>query len=155
MFILIYILAISFSNLLAAHYGAWITPITAFVFIGLELVVRDLLHHKLTKPQMILVIFTAGFISFVINHNALMIAVGSLAAVVMSCVVDYTVYEKTTGTWFKKSNISNFYSSAVDSLVFPLVAFGAFMPVIVLSQWAAKFFGGFIWSVIITRFKIY
>lgn len=48
MLILIYIIAVSCSNLLAAHFGAWVTPITAFIFIGLELVVRDLLHHKLT-----------------------------------------------------------------------------------------------------------
>lgn len=149
MLILIYIFAISCSNLLAAHFGAWVTPITAFIFIGLELVVRDLLHHKLTKLQMVLVIFVAGVTSFLINHNALMIAVGSFAAVVLSCAVDYAVYSKTIGTWFKKSNTSNFFSSLVDSLVFPLIAFGAFMPLIILGQWAAKFFGGFLWSLII------
>lgn len=153
MFILIYIVAVSLSNLLVAHYGAWITPVTAFVLIGLELVVRDLLHHKLTKMQMIIVIFAAGVVSFLINHNALMIAVGSFVAVILSCTVDYAVYEKTTGTKFKKSNTSNFFSSAVDSLVFPLIAFGSFMPIIVLAQWSAKFFGGLLWSIVFCKWK--
>ena len=48
--------------------------------------------------------------------------------------------------WLIKSNGSNLASSAVDSLAFPLIAFGAFMPMVVLGQFAAKVFGGAIWA---------
>lgn len=50
----------------------------------------------------------------------------------------------TSGT---KPNTST--AALVDSLVFPTVAFGAFLPVIVIGQFAAKVAGGALWSVII------
>jgi hypothetical protein len=40
-------------------------------------------------------------------------------------------------------------SSAVDSLVFPTIAFGAILPLTVLGLFLAKLAGGFIWSLIL------
>lgn len=149
MFVLIYVAAICAANLSAAHFGVWITPFNAFFLIGLELVLRDLLHHKLTKLQMILVVLVAGVLSFLINIDAKNIAIASFIAVIVSCFVDYVVYSKTTGSWVKRSNTSNVASGLTDSLIFPVVAFGVFIPEVFALQWAAKFFGGFLWSLII------
>ena len=42
-----------------------------------------------------------------------------------------------------------------NSIVFPTLAFGGFMPVIVLGQFAAKVLGGFLWSKILYNDKRY
>lgn len=153
MLVLIYILAISYSNLLASKYGVWITPFTAFFLIGLELVVRDILHHKISKLKMIIVVLISGVISFLINKDSLMIAIASFSAIVLSSLVDYIVYSKTKGRWIKKTNISNFFSSLVDSIVFVAIAFGFVFSIVIFWQWMAKFIGGFVWSLIISAVK--
>lgn len=145
MFVLIYVAAICAANLSAAHFGVWITPFNAFFLIGLELVLRDFLHHRLTKSQMILVVLVGGVLSFLINLDAKNIAIASFIAVVVSCFVDYVVYSKTTGSWVRRSNTSNVASGFIDSLIFPVVAFGVFIPEVFALQWAAKVFGGAIW----------
>ena len=45
-------------------------------------------------------------------------------------------------------NGSNVVGAAVDSLVFPTLAFGAFLWPIVLGQFAAKVAGGVLWSLV-------
>lgn len=50
-----------------------------------------------------------------------------------------------------KINGSNIASAAVDSVVFPTVAFGSFLPIVTLGQFVAKVLGGFIWSLILNR----
>jgi glucose uptake protein GlcU len=42
--------------------------------------------------------------------------------------------------------------SAIASIVFPTLAFGVFMPEIVLGQFVAKFVGGFLWSLVLQNF---
>jgi len=54
-------------------------------------------------------------------------------------------------SWSVRVNGSNLFSAAVDSVVFPTLAFGMFMPWIVLGQLAAKVAGGAMWSVILRR----
>lgn len=153
MLILIYIAAICAANLSASHFGVWVTPFNAFFLIGLELVLRDLLHHKLTKLQMILVVLVAGVLSFLINIDAKNIAIASFVAVTISCFVDYIVYRKSSGSWVKRSNTSNVASGFTDSLIFPVVAFGVFIPEIFALQWAAKVFGGATWSYLLRGLK--
>jgi uncharacterized PurR-regulated membrane protein YhhQ (DUF165 family) len=48
-------------------------------------------------------------------------------------------------------NGSNVLSAAVDSVLFPTIAFGALLPVIVLGQFAAKVLGGAVWSWILGK----
>lgn len=42
-------------------------------------------------------------------------------------------------------------SAAIDSVLFPTLAFGVFMPHIVLMQFAAKVGGGAIWSWVLRK----
>lgn len=53
-----------------------------------------------------------------------------------------------------RMNGSNVVSAAADSLIFPTLAFGAFLWPIVLGQFAAKVAGGFIWSVILNAVSL-
>ena len=48
-----------------------------------------------------------------------------------------------------RANGSNVAGSAIDSIVFPTLAFGVFMPEIVLGQFVGKFVGGFLWSLVL------
>ena len=151
--IAVYILSVVLANLSASHFGIWVTPINAFLLIGLEITVRDLLHERLNHLQLISVVLVAGVTSYVLNADTQNIALASFLAVVVSCFVDYFVFKYTKGSWLKKSNTSNVFSSATDSLIFPTVAFGSFNLGVVLLQFVLKLSGGFIWSLLINKLK--
>ncbi len=51
-----------------------------------------------------------------------------------------------------RANGSNVAGSAIASIVFPTLAFGVFMPEIVLGEFVAKFVGGFLWSLVLQNF---
>jgi hypothetical protein len=53
--------------------------------------------------------------------------------------------------WMIRSNGSNVAGAAVDSLVFPTIAFGGLLLHIVALQFVAKIVGGLIWSKILSR----
>ena len=146
-----YAAAMIVANLLTAKFGPAITPLNAFVLIGLDLALRDWLHVRLEKVQMGLLIVATGVLTYVLNPATGMIAVASVAAFVAASVVDWFVFSRTSGSWFKRSNLSNAAGAAVDSLLFPTIAFGALIPSIVGMQFVAKVAGGAIWSIIIYK----
>ena len=149
---LMYLTAVVAANLSATYFGIWATPFNAMFLIGLEITSRDYLHTKLTHVELITVVLLAGVLSFLLNTKALNIAIGSSVAIVVSCFIDYFVFNKTKGTWFKKSNVSNVFSATSDSLIFPLIAFGVFNIWVVLLHIIMKVFGGFFWSLLFVRF---
>lgn len=143
----IYIAAICAANLLVAHFGPWITPINAFVLVGLDMALRGLLHerHGLLKSVMLSVV--AGVVSYFINPAAGVIAIASMVAFVAAALANAGVYQlMIRKSWLRKSNAGNVASAAVDSALFPLIAFGAFLPLIVLAQFICKTAGGALWS---------
>lgn len=150
----IYIAAICAANFSVHVFGPVSTPINAFLLIGLDFVIRDKLHEKIGIIKMLILIAIAGIISFAINPATDMIAIASVSAFALAALTDATVYQSLIKkTWLVKSNGSNLASSAVDSIVFPLIAFGAFMPWVVFGQFAAKVFGGVAWSWILRNVK--
>jgi uncharacterized PurR-regulated membrane protein YhhQ (DUF165 family) len=56
------------------------------------------------------------------------------------------------GAWMRRANASNVAGAAIDSLVFPTIAFGVLMPQIILMQFAAKVAGGAVWAWGINRY---
>ncbi len=143
----VYILSICLANLSVYKFGPSVTPINAFLLIGLDFVIRDKLHEKVGVIRMLALVAAAGIVSFYINPASNMIAVASVCAFSAASLTDATVYQALIRKpWLVKSNGSNVASSAVDSLTFPIIAFGAFMPLVVLGQFAAKVFGGAVWS---------
>jgi uncharacterized PurR-regulated membrane protein YhhQ (DUF165 family) len=144
--IAIYAVAMTVANLLVAKFGPAVTPINAFVLIGLDLALRDWLNVRLKTQQMGALIAATGFLTYAFNQQAGIIAVASAVAFTVAAVVDWSVFVRTPGLWIKRSNVSNFAGAAVDSLVFPTIAFGALMPEIVALQFLAKVAGGAVWS---------
>jgi uncharacterized PurR-regulated membrane protein YhhQ (DUF165 family) len=147
--IIAYAFAMTAANLLIVKFGVWMSPINSFFLIGLTLVLRDWLHVRLKAWQMALLITASGGITYLLNPAAAQIAIASSLAFTFAALVDWAVFVKTPGTWFKRSNVSNVAGAAVDSVAFPTIAFGVLMPEIVLAQFASKIVGGFIWSALL------
>jgi len=149
-----YAVAMTLANLLVATFGPSISPINAFFFIGLDLTLRDWLHVRLKTWQMGGLILGTGAITYLLNSAAGMIAVASAVSFLIASLVDWAVFVKTTGSWIKRANISNTAGAAVDSLLFPTIAFGVLMPEIVALQFVAKTSGGAIWSYLLQKYQV-
>ncbi len=146
-----YAVAMVAANLLVATFGPAISPINAFLLIGLDLTLRDWLHVRLKTWQMGGLILGTGALTYLLNPAAGMIAVASAVSFLVAALVDWAVFVKTTGSWIKRANVSNTAGAAVDSLLFPTIAFGALMPEIVALQFVAKVSGGAVWSYVLEK----
>ena len=149
-----YAVAMVAANLLVAAFGPSISPINSFLLIGLDLTLRDWLHVRLKTWQMGCLIVGTGLITYVLNPASEMIAIASATSFLIAALVDWAIFVKTTGSWIKRANISNTAGAAVDSLLFPTIAFGVLMPEIVALQFVAKTSGGAIWSYLLQKYQV-
>ena len=148
-----YLVAIVTANWSVSRFGPSVSIITAFLFIGLNITTRDYLHEiwqgAALKRNMFLLIATGSLLSLVFNAGQ--IALASFVAFAASETTDAVIYHKLGQypRWLR-INGSNVPSALVDSLIFPVLAFG-WPPlwVVVFGQFAAKVFGGAIWSLIL------
>ena len=151
--IAIYALAMTAANLSISHFGPWVSPINSFLFIGLDLALRDMLHQKLKTWQIGCLIIGTGLLTYILNPAAGMIAIASAVSFTAAYVIDWAVFAKLSGTWVNGVNGSDVAGAAVDSIVFPTLAFGVMMPQIVAMQFAAKVAGGAFWAYLISKVK--
>ncbi|WP_395707016.1 VUT family protein [Casimicrobium huifangae] len=153
-YVALYLVAIVAANLTVAAFGPNTTIINAFVLIGLDLTARDNLHDawhgRGLAWKMAALIGAGSALSWLINRDAGQIALASMLAFGAAAVADTLVYQiLRERAHMVKVNGSNVISAAVDSMIFPTVAFGGFMPAVVLGQLAAKVLGGLVWSMIL------
>jgi len=158
----LYLAAIISANLLLAAAGPenawWAMPAIAFSLIGLDLALRDNLHeawrgHGLAW-KMGLLIAAGGVLSWVVNPESGRIAIASALAFAGGAVSDAIVWHLGSDlSYLRRANASNCSGALADSLLFPTVAFGAFLPVAILGQFVAKAAGGALWSLLIKRFQ--
>jgi queuosine precursor transporter len=156
--ILAYAAAMTAANLIVAHFvGAAphllpiVTGVNAFLLIGLDLALRDWLHVRLRAWQMMALIACTGALTFLLNPAAGKIAIASAAAFTAAALADWAAFARLGGSWLRRANGSNVVGAAVDSLVFPTLAFGALLPQVVAVQFAAKVLGGAAWAWAIER----
>jgi uncharacterized PurR-regulated membrane protein YhhQ (DUF165 family) len=152
--ITLYLGAIVTANLSVATFGPGVVILNSFLLIALDLTTRDRLHEMWHRRGLVwkmgLLIATGSILSFAINAGAGQIALASFLAFAGAALVDTFVFSRLwRKKWLVRSNLSNVASAAVDSLLFPAIAFGAFLPWIILGQFVAKVSGGFIWSLIL------
>ena len=152
LYIILYLGAIVLANLLITWLGPSAAIWVAFLFIGLDLTARDHLHEAWHGRgllwKMTLLIGTGSLLSWVLNRNAGQIAIASFVAFACAGTADALIYH-LLGDKAKllKINGSNIVSAAVDSAVFPALAFGfPLLWAVMLGQFAAKVAGGFLWS---------
>lgn len=153
--IVLYLAAVLAANLIITVFGAGAAPVVAFVFIGLNLATRDRLHDlwgRNVARSMLLLITVGGLLSYLLNAGAGRIAFASMAAFALSELADALVYHLRRDRHFlNRSNTSNIAGAAVDSLLFPVLAFGGFPLTIILLQFVAKVLGGFMWSLLLAQ----
>jgi hypothetical protein len=155
---LIFVAAIATANLIVAWLGPWVSPINAFVLIGLDLSLRDWLHDKWRNElwRMGALIAGAGVLSYLLNPAAGRIAIASTVAFTVASTFDALVYHGLIDRkWLVRSNGSNVAGAAADSIAFPLIAFGLFPGVaaIIGLQFVAKVSGGAVWSLALSKVR--
>ncbi len=155
-YIALYLTAIVAANLTVAVFGPSMTIVNAFLFIGLDLTSRDKLHDAWHGRglwwKMVLLIAVGSALSWVLNRDAGQIALASFVAFALAGVADALTYQLLhKREYLVRVNGSNVISAAVDSLVFPTLAFGALLPAIALGQFFAKIAGGALWSFVLRK----
>lgn len=160
--ILIYAAAMTVANLTIAHFGPWVSPINAFLLIGLDLALRDWLHMRLRAGQMLALIGVSGALTYALNPSAQHIVIASAAAFTVAALVDWRVFARMTGSWLERSWWSNLAGAAVDTVVFSTLAFWLLSPApkplevvaqIAMLQFAAKLAGGSLWAWALNRVR--
>jgi hypothetical protein len=146
---LVYAAAMTAANVSIATFGPWISPLNSFLLIGLDLALRDWLHVRLRWWQMGALIAASGLLTYLLAPAASHIAIASAVAFTAAAVADWAVFARMTGSWLRRANGSNVAGAAVDSLVFPTLAFGVLMPHIIALQFVAKVGGGALWSLLL------
>lgn len=158
-YIFIYLAAVVLANFSVLWFGPVSTPINAFLLIGLDLTLRDALHDywkkKMLWLKMFLLILAGSAITFILNRDAMQIAIASSAAFGAAGIMDAFFYNLLFKKKFLiRSNSSNIAGALTDSILFPTLAFGVLLPWIILGQFVAKVLGGFLWSLLLnTRRK--
>lgn len=155
-YVVVYLAAIVIANLTVARFGPSVAVVNAFLWIGLDLTLRDKLHDawdgRRLAPKMIALIMAGSLLSYALNRQAGPIALASFAAFSASGIVDATAYHLLKNRRrMIRVNGSNIPSALTDSLIFPALAFGGFLPAIVAGQFVAKVTGGFVWSIVIDK----
>lgn len=147
----VYAATIVIANLLVAQFGPVITPLLAFVCIGLDLALRDWLQLRLTRWHMGALIVGTGALTYLLNPAARGIALASAVSFIVAGMADWLAFNSLAGSWLRRSVGSNVAGAAVDSLIFPTLAFGALLPGIVAAQFVAKTAGGALWAWLMSR----
>lgn len=162
MYIGAYLVAIVVANLVMAQftqspYFILADMLICFLFIGLDLTTRDVLHEAWRGRGLVwkmgALIGSGSVLSWLLNHNSASIAVASFVAFAAAGSSDAAVYALLgSRARLVRVNGSNLVSAAVDSIVWPTIALGGIQPLITLGEFAAKVLGGGIWSVILFGF---
>lgn len=156
--IALYLMAIVAANLTVTIFGPAVVVFTSFLFIGLDLTTRDRLHEVWHNRGLVwkmgALIAAGSVISYQLNAGAAQVALASFVAFGLAALADTGVYALLKDVkWLWRSNGSNLASAAIDSIVFPTLAFGALLPLVILGQFAAKVAGGFFWSLVINYYR--
>ena len=154
-YVIMYLAAIVAANVSVSLFGPGVTIANAFLFIGFNLTARDHLHDiwngRNLRRNMTLLILSGAAISALFGAGR--IAAASFVAFAMSETVDAIIYQRLGGrAKLVQVNGSNVFSAAVDSVVFPALAFGwPLLWLVMVGQFAAKVFGGAVWALVLNR----
>jgi uncharacterized PurR-regulated membrane protein YhhQ (DUF165 family) len=160
--VLVYLAAIVAANLSVNHWGPKAAIYNAFLLIGLDFTTRDALHDAWNPyiiRNMSILIISGSLLTYVIgillfDVNASRIAIASAVAFFAAGFTDaFTYHLFRFMPWYERVNRSNIFASAVDSLVFPVIAFSSFTFAVSFSLFTAKIAGGLVWSFVLARFR--
>jgi hypothetical protein len=157
--IVLYLSAIVLANLSVTIFGPQFAVINSFLFIGLDLTSRDLLHERWRDKglfwKMALLVASGSILSYALNRNAGPIALASFVAFACAGSVDTLVYHLLgKRAYLLRVNGSNVLTAIVDSVIFVALAFGAPMLWgIAFLAIVSKIAGGFVWSLALRKWR--
>jgi len=151
-----YLVAIVLANFAVTYFGVAASITTAFFLIGLDITARDALHERWYRRGLVwkmgVLIAAGSLISYVLNAKTSRVAIASFVSFAAANLADALVYQKLhRRPRLFKINGSNVVTSAVDSVLFPTLAFGALMPLVIALEFTAKASGGFVWSLVLKK----
>jgi uncharacterized PurR-regulated membrane protein YhhQ (DUF165 family) len=154
--VVFYLGAIVLANLIVGKYGFNGLLFTSFVLIPFDLFARDILHDKWNghylKVKMAALILSGSVLSYAINSDLQKIAIASFVAFALAGIIDTIAYQVMSDyVPSARMNISNAFSSFVDSLAFHSIVFG-FDMLSIMQQAYIKFIGGIIWVALYVRY---
>lgn len=155
--IALYLAFIVLANLSVTFFGVQFAILNQLLLIGPDFTIRDSLHERWHGDRLWLrmaaLIASGSILSAALSIQALPIAIASFVSFAVSSAADTITYALLGDkARFVKMNGSNLVSAAVDSIVFPALAFGfPLMWPIVIGVFLSKIVGGFAWSIILTR----
>lgn len=149
-----YVAAMVVANLTVFAFGPWFSPVNAFFLIGLDLTMRDKIHEASKGSLVVMgsVVVGGSLATYILNPAAQMIAIASAVSFGIAAASDWIAYSALRHrSYIERVNGSNVVGAAVDSMIFPTLAFGVLMPHIVALQFIAKVAGGAIWAIVLKR----
>lgn len=150
-----FLAAIVIANLTLTHWGPSAIIPNAFFLIGLDLVTRDRLADFWGTTRwfkMGLLILAGGLLSYWVNADAAKIAVASMIAFASAEVGEAVFYHLCRRQpWTERAPKAALVGALIDSVVFPTLAFGAFVFSTSFAQFAAKVGGAVVWTWVIAR----
>lgn len=151
----LYLALVVAANLVVSHFGPSVTPVVAFAAIGPTLTIRDALHRQYgDRASTILVllplVLAGAAVSYFLGSPA--VAAASAIAFTAAELVDGIVYVALR-RFAQETRVtaSNVVGAAVDSVLFPTLAFGGVLWGVTREQFFAKVAGGAIWALILHR----
>lgn len=155
--VVLFVLSMATANLLVAWLGPWITPVNAFVLVGLSMVTRDVLHDRWAQEgklvqKMLVMIAVSGLLAWAVNPAAGRIAVASALALIASAATETAAFSALhRHPWLVRANGSNVPGAITDTVVFVLVAFGPGVEslAVMTAQATTKLAGGALWSLLV------
>jgi hypothetical protein len=151
----LWLAAVTGANLLTAAYGPDWSIICAFALIGPTLLLRDVLHDRWRTGRawkMGALIATGGALAYLASPDAGTIGMASCVAFALAETADGVVYHLARfWPWAERASASNLVGAAVDSVVFPYLAFGGLLWSVTVGQFGAKVAGAAILVLLVER----
>lgn len=152
--ILIYLFSIIIANVVTAKFapmelGVFIIPYGT-LFIGLTLVMRDMVQNRFGRKKTYLLIVAALAISAITSHllgDALWVVFASTLSFIISETVDTEIYTRFKLPFVKRVMYSGIIAGFLDSAIFVIVGIGPLglkyvpwelVPYAIAGQWIAK-----------------
>lgn len=153
--IVVFLAAIVIANLTLTAWGPSAIIPNAFFLIGLDLVTRDRLADfwgTTRWAKMLVLIAAGGALSYWLNADAATIAKASVIAFAAAEIVEAVAYHiLRRQRWTERAPKAALLGAAVDSVVFPTLAFGGFVFATSFAQFAAKLAGAVVWTWVIAK----
>lgn len=151
----LFLAAIVVANLTLTAWGPSAIIPNAFFLIGLDLITRDRLADfwgTTRWAKMIALIATGGLLSYWLNRNAVTIAEASVIAFSAAELCEAVFYHLLRRQrWVERAPKAALVGAAVDSVLFPTIAFGVFAFSTTFAQFAAKLAGALVWTWVVAK----